>query len=375
MARAETFKGYGPEQGYDFLVEAIAEHDYGARGVKVGADEIFVSDGTKCDSGNIQEIFATDCVVALTDPVYPVYVDTNVMAGRTGAGRRAGPLRGHGLPAVHRGQRLRARAARRGRSTSSTSATRTTRPAPSRRKAQLQSVGGVRARAQRGDPLRRRLRGVHPRSRASRTRSTRSRARARCAIEFRSFSKTAGFTGVRCAFTVVPKEAQGRAADGSEVSLHALWLPAQRPSSTARPTSSRRRRPPSTRRRASARSASRSTSTWRTRASSARGWPPPASPSTAGGTRPTSGCRTPRASSSWEFFDRLLNQAHVVGTPGAGFGPSGEGYFRLTAFGGRDADAGGGRAHPHAAEPVIRRVDLPEPRAPEPCAGAPRTIQ
>src|SRR5207244_2416656 len=88
MARAESFRGYGPEQGYPFLAEAIAAHDYGARGVRVGTDEIFISDGAKCDTGNFQEIFAADCVVALTDPVYPAYVDTNVMAGRTG---EAGP--------------------------------------------------------------------------------------------------------------------------------------------------------------------------------------------------------------------------------------------------------------------------------------------
>ena len=94
MAKRETFRGYGPEQGYDFLVEAIAEHDYAARGVKIAADEIFVSDGGKCDSGNIQDIFATDCVVALTDPVYPVYVDTNVMAGRTGPADEQGRYAG-----------------------------------------------------------------------------------------------------------------------------------------------------------------------------------------------------------------------------------------------------------------------------------------
>src|SRR3989440_17089 len=133
MARAETFKGYGPETGYDFLVELIAKHDFGERGVTVAPDEIFVSDGGKSDSANIQEIFAADCVVAVIDPIYPVYLDSTVMAGRAGAARDV-------------------------------------------------------------------------------------------AIEFRSFSKTAGFTGTRCAFTVVPKGLMGRDGAGQPVSLNALWF-------------------------------------------------------------------------------------------------------------------------------------------------------
>ncbi len=161
MGQRATFQGYGPEQGYAFLREAIAQHDYAARGCEVAPDEIFVSDGAKCDCGNIQEIFAQDARLAIPDPVYPVYLDTNVMAGRTGRQRRR-PLRGRHLPRQHAGQRLRAGGAagaggphlpvlpeqsdRRGRD-----------PRPARR------VGGVRAGEPRDHPLRLGLRGVHPR--------------------------------------------------------------------------------------------------------------------------------------------------------------------------------------------------------------------
>ena len=129
MARAETFKGYGPETGYAFLTEQIAAHDYGARGVKVAPDEIFVSDGAKSDTANIQEIFGADCVVALTDPVYPVYVDSNVMAGRAGRADETGRYdRLVYLPAPRR--TASAPRCRLAPSTSSTSAIRTIRPAP-----------------------------------------------------------------------------------------------------------------------------------------------------------------------------------------------------------------------------------------------------
>ena len=128
MARAETFRGYGPETGYEFLTELIAAHDYGARGVRVATDEIFVSDGAKSDTGNIQEIFAADAQVALVDPVYPAYVDTNAMAGRAA---RPGPTAGTRVSSTcpRPPRTASARPSRTGRSTSSTSVTRTTRPA------------------------------------------------------------------------------------------------------------------------------------------------------------------------------------------------------------------------------------------------------
>ena len=112
MGRRETFRGYGPEQGYDFLRNAIAENDYHSRGASISADEIFISDGSKCDTGNILDIFGTDNVVAITDPVYPVYVDTNVMAGRTGAADERGPVCGAGLSSRDGREQLRARSAR-----------------------------------------------------------------------------------------------------------------------------------------------------------------------------------------------------------------------------------------------------------------------
>ena len=222
MARAETFRGYGPETGYEFLTELIAAHDYGARGVRVATDEIFVSDGAKSDTGNIQEIFAADAEVALVDPVYPAYVDTNAMAGRAGT---AGPDGRYSrllyLPAT---------------------AENGFQPALPDRPVDLlylcypnNPTGAVMSR----DQLRRwvdyaRRHGAVILYDAAYEAYIRDpdvphsifeiEGARECAIEFRSFSKTAGFTGTRCAFTVVPKELQGRTAGGQTSSLHALWF-------------------------------------------------------------------------------------------------------------------------------------------------------
>ena len=333
MTKAETFRGYGPEAGYDFLTQLIAEHDYGKRGVKIAPDEIFVSDGGKQDSGNIQEIFAADAVVALMDPVYPVYVDSNVMAGRTGEADDKGRYaRFVYMPST---------------------AENGFRPALPDRHVDLiylcypnNPTGSV----LRKDALKtwvdyaRRERAVIIFDAAYESyireadvpRSIYEVEGAReCAIEIRSFSKTAGFTGVRCAFTVVPKELQGTGPKGEPVSLHALWFRRQSTKYNAAPYIIQR--------------AAAAVYTPEGRAQvkalidfymdNARiireGLESIGLTVYGGKNAPYIWVKTPPGLDSWGFFDKLLNEAHVVGTPGAGFGPAGEGYFRLTAFGHR----------------------------------------
>jgi LL-diaminopimelate aminotransferase len=221
MATLQGFRGYGPNQGYDFLLDAIREHDYLARGVEIDREEIFVSDGSKQDSGNIQEIFGRDCRIAVSDPVYPVYVDTNVMAGRTGDADRAGRYSGIlYLPATEENGFV---------------------PDPPEERVDLvylcspnNPTGSVMSR----ESLQRWVAWAHrndavlifdaaydafitdpelPRS------IYQIEGSRQCAIEMRSFSKRAGFTGVRCAYTVVPRELSGSTASGERVSLNPLW--------------------------------------------------------------------------------------------------------------------------------------------------------
>jgi LL-diaminopimelate aminotransferase len=334
MGTADGFRGYGPEQGYDFLIDLIREHDYAARGVEIAPDEIFVSDGSKCDSGNIQEIFAADNVVALTDPVYPVYLDTNVMAGRTGEvgpdGRYAGIVY---MPAT---------------------AENDFRPALPERAVDLiylcspnNPTGAAASRAElaRWVEFARSSGAVILFDAAyeayitdpSIPHSIYEIPGAReVAIEFRSFSKTAGFTGTRCAFTVVPKSLAGRASGGETVALNALWsrrhttkfngvsYPVQRAAAAVYGPEGRRQTGEIVR-------------FYLENAALIRRGLADAGFTVYGGTNaPYIWLHTPRGLSSWEFFDRLLASSQVVGTPGSGFGPSGEGYFRLSAFNSRE---------------------------------------
>jgi len=334
MARAATFRGYGPETGYEFLTAEIAKHDYGARGVSLALDEIFVSDGAKSDTANIQEIFAADCVVALTDPVYPVYLDSNVMAGRAGAPDANGRYdRVVYLPCT---------------------AENGFEPALPARPVDLiylcypnNPTGSVLARPalQRWVDWARRQGAVilydaayeayirDPEIPHSIYEIEGARA---VAIEFRSFSKSAGFTGTRCAFTVVPKELEGRDADGKAVSLNALWF---------RRMSTKFNGVPYVIQRAAAavytdegrRQTRAIIDSYMENARIIRQGLEAAGLTVYGGRNaPYIWVKTPPGLSSWDFFDKLLNEAHVVGTPGSGFGPSGEGYFRLTAFGRRE---------------------------------------
>jgi LL-diaminopimelate aminotransferase len=335
MGSRETFRGYGPEQGYDFLVEAIREHDYAARGVAIAADEIFVSDGSKCDSGNVQELFALAARIAVTDPVYPVYVDSNVMAGRTGAlgadGRYPGLTylvgdEGNGFvpepPADDSGVDFVYLC-----SPNNPTGTVATRAQLERWVAWARRTDGIILfdAAYEGyiaDP-------ALPRS-IYEIEGARS-----CAIELRSFSKRAGFTGVRCAFMVVPKEVMGVGEGGARVSLNAMW--ARRHTTKFNGASYVVQR--------GAAAAYSAEGLAQTRAQIAfymenarllREGLTAAGFTIFGGVHaPYLWIKTPAQTGSWAFFDRLLGEVQIVGTPGAGFGPAGEGYFRLSAFNSR----------------------------------------
>jgi LL-diaminopimelate aminotransferase len=334
MARPETFRGYGPEPGYEFLAELIAKHDYGARGVTIGLDEIFVSDGAKSDTGNFQEIFSAESPVALTDPVYPVYLDSNVMAGRAGRTDDGGRYdRIVYLPCV----------AENGFHP----------PFPDRAVDLVylcfpnNPTGAVLDRGA--------LRGWVEWARRTGAVLLYDAAyeayiqdpdiphsiyeidgAREVAVEFRSYSKTAGFTGTRCAFTVVPKEVHGRSAAGEPVSLNALWLRRQSTKFNGVPYVIQKGAAavytPEGQKQVRA-----TVDYYMDNARIIREGLESAGLTVYGARNaPYIWVKTPPGLSSWEFFDRLLTEAHVVGTPGAGFGPSGEGYFRLTAFGAKE---------------------------------------
>jgi LL-diaminopimelate aminotransferase len=334
LGTAEGFRGYGPEQGYDFLIDAIRKHDFETRGVSLEPDEVFVSDGSKCDSGNLQEIFGTDCSFAVTDPVYPVYVDANVMAGRTGAAGEDGRFAGITyLPATEANAFM--PGPPKGRvdiaylcSPNNPTGAIATRDLLARWVAWARANDAVLVfdAAYEGyiqDP-------VVPRS------IYEIDGAQECAIEMRSFSKRAGFTGVRCAYTVVPKALTGATASGERVPVNPLWLrrqttkfngvsyPVQRAAAAVYT--------PEGLRQTGEQIAHYMGNAARLREGLGR-----AGFTLFGGENaPYIWMKTPRGLGSWEFFDRLLQEAHVVGTPGAGFGPSGEGYLRLSAFNSRE---------------------------------------
>jgi LL-diaminopimelate aminotransferase len=333
MARAETFRGYGPEPGYEFLTELIAKHDYGARGVAIAPDEIFVSDGAKSDSGNIQEIFAADSRVALTDPVYPVYVDSNVMAGRAGPADAAGRYaRFVYLPCT---------------------AENGFQPALPDAPVDLiylcypnNPTGAVMTRAalkqwvdyarEHGAIL------LYDAAYEAYIRDPEIphsifevEGAREVAIEFRSFSKTAGFTGTRCAFTVVPKDVVARTAGGEGVELNKLWLRRQSTKFNGVPYIIQRGAA-AIYSDAGQREVRALVDFYMDNARIIREGLEAAGLTVYGARNaPYIWLKTPPGFSAWDFFDKLLGEAHVVGTPGSGFGPSGEGYFRLTAFGDR----------------------------------------
>ena len=334
MGTDEGFHGYGPENGYDFLLEAIREQDYRARGVDIATDEIFVSDGSKQDSGNIQEIFGVDCRVAVTDPVYPVYVDTNVMAGRTGPAGEDGRYQGLlYLPATEENGFL---------------------PDPPSEPADLAylcspnnptGVVATRASLERWVAWARSCDAVLVYDAAydafirddSLPRSIYEIDGAReCAIEMRSFSKRAGFTGVRCAYTAIPRELCGTTAAGERVPLRDLW---------SRRHSTKFNSVPWVIQRTAAAALSpegqkqtgEQIAYYMANADALRSGLSAAGFTCFGGQHaPYVWVRTREGRSSWDTFDELLEHAHVVCTPGSGFGAAGEGYFRISAFNSRE---------------------------------------
>ena len=331
MADAATFRGYGPEQGYDFLVNTIVENDYKAKGLNISMDEVFVSDGSKSDTGNIGDILGIDNIVAITDPVYPVYVDTNAMAGR------AGDLQGNGkwskivyLPCTEENDFVPSLPAEKvdivylcyPNNPTGTTLTKDQLKIwvdyALKNNVLILFDSAYEAFITEEDV---------PHS------IYEIEGAKEVAIEFRSFSKTAGFTGTRCAYTVVPKTLMGYTKSGEKVSLNKLW--------NRRHTTKFNGVPYIIQRAAEAcyseegkKQVKATIDYYLNNAKIIREGLSTKGLKVYGGINsPYIWVKTPNGMTSWQFFDYLLNDLNIVGTPGVGFGPSGEGYLRLTAFG------------------------------------------
>ena len=335
MAQAETFRGYGPEQGYDFLIEAILKHDFAPRGVSLSPSEVFINDGAKSDTGNIGEILRWDNSMGVTDPVYPVYVDSNIMCGR------AGQRDGNGmwsnvtyLPCTAENDFIPRIPDKRidiiylcyPNNPTGTTLTKT----------ELKKWVDY---ALANDTLiffdaayEAYIREDHvPHS------IYEIKGAKRCAIEFRSFSKTAGFTGVRCGYTIVPKELTAFTLNGDErVPLNPLWNRRQCTKFNGTSYISQRGAeaiysPEGQQEEKTVNDYNMENARLMREGLQAVGF------KVYGGINaPYLWLQAPAGTSSWRFFEQLLYEAHVIGTPGVGFGPSGEGYLRLTAFGKRE---------------------------------------
>ena len=334
MANASSFKGYGPEQGYDFLREAIAVNDYQSRGAKIKADDIFISDGSKCDTGNIQEIFGNDNIVAVGDPVYPVYVDTTVMSGKTGTCNANGYFEGIVyMPCTEANGFI---------------------PELPTEKADLiflcypnNPTGTVATK----DELKKWVDYALANNciifydaayQAYITDSSIPKTiyeiegAENCAIEFRSFSKTAGFTGTRCAFVVIPDGVKAFDKSGKSFPVKPLWnrrhttkfngvsYPVQKAAAAVYSEEGKKE-------------TAEIIAYYLENARIMRESLAKAGYKVFGGVNaPYVWVKTKNNMKSWDFFDMLLNEINVVGTPGSGFGPSGEGYFRFSAFADRE---------------------------------------
>lgn len=330
QADSSTFHGYGPEQGYAFLREAIVEHDYRARGIDMDADEIFVSDGAKSDTGNIGDILARGNRVAVTDPVYPVYVDTNVMGGRAGVLDTDGcwsdiiylPVTAENgfVPALPSEVPDMIYLCYPNNPTGTTLT-----------REQLK-VWVDYARAHHSLILFDSAYETFIRQDDVPHSIYEIEGAKEVAIEFRSFSKTAGFTGVRCGYTVVPKALKGADSKGEMVSLNHLWN--RRQCTKFNGASYISQRAAAAVYTPEGKQQTRKTVDYYLRnAEVLRQGLLDAGFEVFGGTNaPYVWIKTPDETTSWEFFDILLDRCHVAGTPGSGFGPSGEGYIRLTAF-------------------------------------------
>ncbi len=334
MGDRSSFKGYGPEQGYLWLREKIAQQDFQARGCDIDASEIFISDGSKCDCGNILDIFGKDNKIAVTDPVYPVYVDTNVMAGHTGDVNDKGEYEGLIYLPINAGNDFTAQIPQEKVDliylcfpNNPTGATATKEHLQAwvnyAKKHQSIILFDAAYEAFITDP--------------SLPHSIYEIEGAKdCAIEFRSFSKNAGFTGTRCALTVVPKTLTGKASDGSDVELWKLWN--RRQSTKFNGVSYViQRGAEAVYSEAGQQQTKALVSFYMENAAIIREQLTAAGIQVFGGINaPYVWVKTPQNLSSWDFFDQLLQKANVVGTPGSGFGAAGEGYFRISAFNSRD---------------------------------------
>jgi LL-diaminopimelate aminotransferase len=335
MGSSATFRGYGPEQGYQFLIEKIIENDFAPRGVELSVDEVFVSDGAKSDTANFQELFGVDNIMAVTDPVYPVYVDSNVMAGRTG---KFNSEKGQYENIVYlpckeeNGMKPSLPETRvdmiylcfpnnpTGMTLSKEELKQWVEYARENRSILLFDAAYEAFIREDGVP--------HSIFEIEGAREV--------AVEFRSFSKTAGFTGTRCAYTIVPKEVKVYDSKGEAHSLNQLWLrrqttkfngasyPVQAGAVAIFSEEGKRQ-------------IKETIDYYMENARIIREGLQEAGYTVFGGVNaPYIWMKTPNNMGSWEFFDKLMKDAHVVGTPGAGFGANGEGYFRLTSFGSRE---------------------------------------
>jgi LL-diaminopimelate aminotransferase len=334
LGSRETFRGYGPEQGYDFVRGAIAQNEYRSRGVDVSDDEIFVSDGSKCDTANILDIFGNDNRIAITDPVYPVYVDTNVMAGHTGPADQNGAYQGIVyLPCTSENGFI---------------------ASPPNEKADIiylcfpnNPTGVVATKEQLQKWVDYALANEaiiffdaaysDYISDPNLPRSIYEIEGARdCAIEFRSFSKSGGFTGVRCGLTVVPQGLKGSTQNGEKAPIHPLWM--RRSTTKFNGVSYPVQRAAEALYSAEGKAQVRSLiEHYMGNAQILREAATQAGLEVYGGVHaPYIWIQAPGGMSSWDVFDKILNEANVVITPGSGFGRQGEGYFRVSAFNSRE---------------------------------------
>ncbi|MCX7780356.1 MAG: LL-diaminopimelate aminotransferase [Negativicutes bacterium] len=334
MAREETFRGYGPEQGYAFLSRKIIDFDYAPRGIQLDEDEVFISDGSKSDVGNIQEIFGVDNVVAITDPVYPVYLDSNIMAGRTGSLGEDGRFgRVMYLPCTAENQFIPDLPRQKVDMIYLCCPNNPTGTTLS--KAELKKWVDY-ARANEAIILFDGAYEAYIREDNIPHSIYEIEGAKEVAIEFRSFSKNAGFTGTRCAYTVVPKTVMGKTAGGESYPLNKLWNRRQTTKFNGVPYIIQRGAEavytPEGQQQIKA-----LVDYYMTNAKIIVDGLKSAGLEVYGGVNaPYIWLKTPNNMDSWAFFDKLLHEVHIVGTPGTGFGPSGKGYFRLTAFGNRE---------------------------------------
>lgn len=337
MAQAATFRGYGPERGYDFLREAIVMNDFRERGIDIGADEVFISDGAKSDTGNFQELLAEDVRIAVTDPVYPVYVDSNVMGGRAGVlgedGRWSNvvylPCTAENgfvpeLPKEHVDVIYLCYPNNPTGTTLTREQLKRWVDYAIRENALIFYDAAYEAYIQSEDV-------PHSIYEIEGAKSV--------AVEFHSYSKTAGFTGVRCGYTVVPMDVIAKTSTGERVALNPLWN--RRQSTKFNGTNYLSQRAAEAIYTPEGKSQVRATiSYYMENAQLMHKTLDDMGFEVYGGTdAPYLWVRTPNDMTSWEFFDTMLRKAHVVCTPGVGFGPAGEGYVRLTAFGQHEATA------------------------------------